>query len=64
MKTKSTNLNNSEGHIKTQLETEEDNDANLKNKQYFKSKSDENIIKVRINNVLTSTSDNQNKLKI
>ncbi len=42
----------------------EDNDANLKNKQYFKSKSDENIIKVRILNVLTSTSDNQNKVKI
>jgi hypothetical protein len=32
MKQKSTNLNNSEGHIKTQLYTEEDNDANLKNK--------------------------------
>ena len=54
----------SEGHIKTQLKTEEDNDANLKNKQYFKSKTDENIIKVRIQNVLTATSDNQNKLKI
>ena len=48
----------------TQLKTEEDNDANLKNKQYFKSKSDENIIKVRVNNVLTSKSDNQNKLKL
>ncbi len=32
-----TYLNNSEGHIKTQLYTENDDDANLKNKQYFNS---------------------------
>ncbi len=42
------------------LERSVENDANLKNKQDFKSKSDENIIKVRIQNLKSSNTSIKN----